>query len=164
MNNRPPAQPKPGTIPPAEFAGSNGLELMRKILDGSLPAAPISVLLGYYLADASEGRAVFRGVPAADYLNPSGTVHGGWAATLLDSALGCAVHTTLAKGEGYSTAEFKVNLVRPITPKTGEVVCEGKVVHRGRTMAVSEATLKGPDGKLLAIGTETCAIFPIRPE
>jgi uncharacterized protein (TIGR00369 family) len=90
-----------------------------------------------------------------------GTVHGGWAATLLDSALGCAVHTLLDRGEAYTTAEFKVNLTRPITPKTGEVVCEGKVFHKGRTLAVSEATLKDANGKLLAFGTETCSIFPV---
>ena len=88
-------------------------------------------------------------------------MHGGWAATLLDSALGCAVHSTLDKGEAYTTVEFKVNLTRPITPKTGEVVCEGRVIHKGRTLAVSEATLKDKDGKLLAFGTETCSIFPV---
>ncbi|TKD44681.1 MAG: PaaI family thioesterase, partial [Mesorhizobium sp.] len=89
-----------------------------------------------------------------------GGVHGGWAATLLDSALACSVQTLLDKGEAYTKAEFKVNLTRPITPTTGEVVCEGRVVHKGRTLAVSEATLKDADGKLLAFGTETCSIFP----
>ncbi|HEY4191152.1 MAG TPA: PaaI family thioesterase, partial [Mesorhizobium sp.] len=77
------------------------------------------------------------------------------------SALGCAVQTLLAKGEAYTTAEFKVNLTRPITAKTGEVVCEGKVIHKGRTLALSEATLKDKDGRLLAFGTETCSIFPV---
>jgi uncharacterized protein (TIGR00369 family) len=100
-------------------------------------------------------------MPGERHLNPLGGVHGGWAATLLDSALGCAVHSTLQKGEAYTTAEFKVNLMRPITPNTGEVVCEGRVVHRGRTLAVSEATLKDGNGKLLALGTETCSIFPV---
>jgi uncharacterized protein (TIGR00369 family) len=80
---------------------------------------------------------------------------------VLDSALGCAIQTTLEKGEAYATVEFKVNLTRPITPKTGEVVCEGRVVHRGKTLAVSEATLKDKNGKLLALGTETCSIFPV---
>ena len=79
----------------------------------------------------------------------------------MDSALGCAVHTTMEIGEAYTTAEFKVNLLRPITPGTGEVVCESRVVHRGRTLAVSEATLKDKAGKLLAFGTETCSIFPV---
>ncbi len=107
------------------------------------------------------GHAVFRGLPSERHLNPLGTVHGGWAATLLDSALACAVQTLLARGEAYTTAEFKVNLTRPITPKTGEVVCEGRVVHKGKTLAVSEATLKDANGKLLAFGTETCSIFPV---
>jgi uncharacterized protein (TIGR00369 family) len=102
---------------------------------------------------------VFRGLPGERHLNPLGTVHGGWTATLLDSTLACAVQTLLEKGEAYTTAEFKVNLTRPVTPDTGEVVCEGKVVHRGRTLALSEATLKDRDGKLLAFGTETCAVF-----
>ncbi|WP_246677034.1 PaaI family thioesterase [Mesorhizobium sp. B2-4-15] len=91
---------------------------------------------------------------------PSGGVHGGWAATLLDSALPCAVQTLLEKSEAYTTAEFKVNLTRPIMPRTGEVVCEGKVVHKGRTLAVSEATPKDASGKLLAFDTETCSVFP----
>ena len=90
-----------------------------------------------------------------------GGVHGGWAATILDSALGCAVQTLLAKGEAYATTEFKVNLMRPITPNSGELVCEGRVIHKGRTLAVSEASLKDSAGKLLAFGTETCSIFPL---
>ncbi len=151
-----------GVIPPEEFGRSSGLEQIKKMVEGKLPTAPIAATLGYYLSEASESRAVFRGTPRPEYLNPSGSIHGGWAATLLDSALGCAVHTTLEKGEAYATAEFKVNLIRPITVRTGEVVCEGTVTHRGRTMAVSEATLKDANGKLLAIGTETCSIFPLR--
>lgn len=96
------------------------------------------------------------------HYNPIGSVHGGWAATIMDSALGCAVHTKMQAGMGYSTIEFKVHLVRPIFEHTGEVICEGNVVHIGRTIATSEATLKTIDGKLLAHGTETCAIFPLK--
>lgn len=153
---------KAGVIPLSEFAKFSGLELMQRLIDGHYPGPPIAAILGYALVEISEGCAVFRCVPTSNHLNPSGAVHGGWAATVLDSALGCAVHSTLEKGQAYSTAEFKVNLVRPITPQTGEVVCKGTVVHRGRTLAVSEATLKDGQGKLLAIGTETCAIFPLR--
>jgi uncharacterized protein (TIGR00369 family) len=90
-----------------------------------------------------------------------GTVHGGWAAAILDSALGCAVHSMLPVGTGYTTIEFKVNLVRPMFDKTGEVVCEGNVLHFGRTIATSEATLKRADGKLIAHGTCTCAIMKL---
>lgn len=153
---------KAGTIPQSDFAEYTGLELMQRLIDGHYPGPPIAAILGYSLTEASEGCAVFRGTPTSHHLNPSGHVHGGWAATVLDSALGCAVHTTLEKGQAYSTAEFKVNLVRPITPQTGEIICEGRVVHRGRSLAVSEATLKDTHGKLLAMGTETCAIFPLR--
>jgi uncharacterized protein (TIGR00369 family) len=149
-----------GTIPHQDLANCSGIELLQRIIDGKYPAPPIGAALNYALAEVSEGRAVFRGLPSERHLNPLGTIHGGWAATLLDSALACAVQTLLKKGEAYTTAEFKVNLTRPITPNTGEVVCEGRVVHKGRTLAVSEATLKDKDGKLLAFGTETCSIFP----
>lgn len=149
-----------GTIPHGDIALYTGLELLQRILDGKYPAPPISAQLFFTLTEVGEGRAVFRGLPNEKLLNPLGSVHGGWAATLMDSALACAVQTTLAKGEGYTTVEFKLNLTRPILPKTGEVVCEGRVVHKGRTLAVSEATLKDKDGKLLAFGTETCTIFP----
>lgn len=149
-----------GTIPHADILKYTGLELLQRIVDGKYPAPPISFQLNFTLTEVSEGRAVFRGMPSERHLNPLGSVHGGWAATLLDSALACAVQTLLEKGEAYTTAEFKVNLTRPITPKTGEVVCEGRVVHKGRTLAVSEARLKDAGGKLLAFGTETCSIFP----
>ncbi|HTV71090.1 MAG TPA: PaaI family thioesterase [Rhizobiaceae bacterium] len=149
-----------GTVPFEEIVKYSGLELLQRIIDKNYPAPPIGARLNFGIAEVSEGRAVFRGLPGKRHLNPLGVVHGGWAATILDSALACAVQTTLQKGEAYTTAEFKVNLTRPITPKTGEVVCEGKVVHRGKTLAVSEATLKDKDGKLLAFGTETCSIFP----
>lgn len=149
-----------GTIPHADIAAFTGLELLLRVVEGRYPAPPIAGRLNYGLVEVAAGRAVFRGLPGAAHLNPLGTVHGGWAATILDSALGCAVHATLARGEAYSTIEFKVNLMRPITPSTGEVVCEGRVIHKGRTTAVSEATLKDAQGRLLAFGTETCAIFP----
>lgn len=150
-----------GTIPHADVALYPGLELMQRLIDGKYPAPTMAATLNFSLVEVSSGRAVFRGLPGNKHLNPLGGVHGGWAATLLDSALGCAVQTLLERGEGYATAEFKVNLIRPISPATGEVVCEGKVIHRGRTLAVSEATLKDGSGKLLAFGTETCSIFPI---
>ena len=150
-----------GTGPHYDNQKYTRLELLQRLAAGAYPAPPISHQLGFILTEVSEGRAVFRGMPSERYLNPLGTVHGGWAATLLDSALGCAVHTLLEKGEAYTTAEFKVNLTRPIMPRTGEVICEGKVIHKGRTLAVSEATLKDGNGKLLAFGTETCSIFPV---
>lgn len=150
-----------GTIPHEEVARYSGLEFLQRIVDGRYPAPSISARMNFGLSEVSEGRVVFRGVPGERHFNPLGMVHGGWASTILDSALGCAVHTMLAAGEAYTTVEFKVNLTRPITAKTGEVACEGKVVHKGRTLAVSEARLVDKDGKLLAFGTETCTIFPL---
>jgi uncharacterized protein (TIGR00369 family) len=149
-----------GTIPFADLVGQPGLVLLRKLIAGEYPAPPIAGTLSFTLTEVEPGRAVFRGLPSERHLNPLGGVHGGWTATIMDSALACAVHTTLEAGEAYTTAEFKVNFLRPISPRTGEVVCEGRVVHRGRTLAVSEATLKDQAGKLLAFGTETCSIFP----
>jgi uncharacterized protein (TIGR00369 family) len=150
-----------GTIPFEDIARFSGIELLQRIIDREYAAPPISALLNFALTEVSEGHAVFRGLPGERHLNPLGGVHGGWAATIMDSALACSVQTLLEKGEAYTTAEFKINLIRPITPRTGEVVCEGRVVHKGRTLAVSEATLKDRDGKLLAFGTETCSIFPV---
>jgi len=108
----------------------------------------------------SEGRVVFEGLPDASFYNPIGTVHGGFAMTLLDSALGCAIFTTLAKGEKWTTLEMKVNLVRPILKDTGLLRAEGRVIHRGRTVATSEGDLKDEGGKLYAHATTTCMIFP----
>ena len=150
-----------GVIPFETIAEMSGLELMRKMLAGELPGPPIAKTLSFTLAEAEEGRVVFRGIPKPEHLNPLGTIHGGWTATIMDSALACVVQTTLKKGEAYTTTEFKVNLIRPILPDTGEVACEGLIVSRGRTIAVSEARLKDARGRLLAFGTETCSIFPV---
>lgn len=149
-----------GTIPLDDLEHYTGLELLQRIIDGRYPAPPIGAALAFALDEVSPGRAVFKGVADGRHLNPLGGIHGGWTATIMDSALACAVQTTLEKGEAYTTAEFKVNLIRPITTKTGLVTCEGTVVHKGRTTAVSEARLTDADGKMLAFGTETCTIFP----
>lgn len=151
-----------GVVDMAEAAGISGLEVLRAIIAGRLPAPPISRTLSFHLTEADEGRAVFTGTPSFEVYNPLGTVHGGWTATLLDSALACAVHSTLQPGEGYTTLEFKVNCVRPITETSGEMRCEGKVVHRGGRIATSEAQLVDAAGKLYAHGSETCMIFPAK--
>jgi uncharacterized protein (TIGR00369 family) len=124
-----------------------------------LPVAPIAELLGFDLVELGEGRASFELDPAERHYNPLGTVHGGIAATLLDSAMGCAVHTTLTEGEGYTTIELKVNYVRAITEATGRVVASGSVIHRGGRVATAEARLTDADGRLLAHGTSTCLIL-----
>jgi uncharacterized protein (TIGR00369 family) len=107
----------------------------------------------------SEGRVVFIGTPTRAHYNPLGTVHGGWAATLLDSCMGCAVHTTLPAGKGYTTLEIKISYLRAMTDKTGTVRAEGVVLHAGRRSALAEGKLIDAAGKLLAHGTTTCMIF-----
>ena len=151
-----------GTIPLEMAMKHSGVELFDMMLSGEIPPPPIAKTLNFVLQDAEKGRAVFRGIPLFEHYNPLGVVHGGWASTILDSALGCAVQTALPAGMGYTTIEFKVNLVRPLTKDSGEVLCEGKLIHLGRTTATSEAKLTNRDGKLVAFGTETCAVFPIR--
>ena len=136
-----------------------GLEFLRGIVAGEIPRAPIQELVGFDLTEADEGRTVVTATPGEQHYNPIGVVHAGLAATLLDTALGTCVHSTLPLGSAYTTLETKFNLVRPITVETGDVRAEGTVVHRGRTVATSEARLTGPDGKLLAHGTSTCMIF-----
>lgn len=153
-----------GTIPPQDLFVYSGLELLRRLIDGHYPAPPMAGLLNFMLVEAEPGRVVFIGLPGERHLNPLGGVHGGWTGAVMDSALGCAVQTLIGKGEAYATAEFKINLLRPITPLTGEVVCEAKVVHKGRSLAVSEATMTDSAGRKLAFGSETCAIFPARPQ
>ena len=136
-----------------------GLEQIRAMGRGELPNAPIAELIGFDGVEADEGRVVFAGVPARRHYNPLGSVHGGYAATLLDSAMGCAVHTTLPTGASYTTLELKVNFTRPITEGTGRVLCEGTVVHRGSRVATAEGRLVSEEtGKLLAHGTATCLI------
>ncbi len=150
-----------GSIPLADLAHYTGLQLLQRVVAGDYPAPSIAARMNFALVEVEEGRAVFRGLPGERHLNPLGGVHGGWAATVMDSALGCCIHAMLGIGEAYSTAEMKINYTRPITPQTGIVTCEGKVVHKGRTLAVSEARLTDGQGRLLAFGTETCSIFPM---
>lgn len=152
----------PSDLIPMETAKAlSGLALLQGIIDGRFPAPPMARLLGFALASVAEGEAVFRGTPGRRHYNPLGTVHGGYAATLLDSALGCAVHSTLKPGELYTTMEFKVHLVRAMTEESGEVLAKGAVVHRGRRSATAEAKLVGEGGRLYAHGTTTCMILDI---
>ena len=139
-----------------------GVELLQMMADGELNGPPIAKLMNFYLSDVEKGRAVFRGTPTLDHYNPAGTVHGGWAATILDSALGCSIQSMLPKGVMFTTIEIKVNMVRPMFDTTGEVICESTVLHFGRTIATSQATLKNAEGKLFAHGTSTCAVLPYR--
>jgi uncharacterized protein (TIGR00369 family) len=140
----------------------SGLEMLRAMIAGALPAVPIAEPLGFRLVEIDKGRAVFEGVPGPHLLNPLGSVHGGYALTLIDSACGCAVHSELDAGIGYTTVETKVNFTRAIDPAGGPVRCEGRVLSRGRQIATAEAQLRSADGKLLAHGTSTLIILSPR--
>lgn len=149
---------------PVEYAGRlaelSGLEAMQAIVDGDVPAPPIGRLLDFRPIEVSDGRAVFAVQPAEFHYNPIGVVHGGLALTLLDSAMGCAVHTTLPRGTAYTTLELNANLVRAITRDTGRLLAEGNVLHRGRRQSTAEGKLyEEQSGKLVAHGTTTCLVL-----
>jgi uncharacterized protein (TIGR00369 family) len=144
-----------------DLRGNSGLEFLQKMGSGGLPRAPIGNLMGFVLIEVENGRIVFQGTPGAQHYNPSGSVHGGYAATLLDSAVGCAVHSTLPAGMGYTTLELKINYVRAMNEKTGPVRAEGKVIQAGRQIAIAEGRITDANGKLYATATTTCLIFPI---
>jgi uncharacterized protein (TIGR00369 family) len=144
----------------AEILELNGLDFIGGILRGDLPQAPMARLLGFDLSQVEEGRVVFEAEPGERHYNPLNTVHGGLALTMLDSAAGAAVHTTLLRGQLYSTLETKVNMVRPITADTGRIAAEGRVLHRGSRIVTAEGTLRTVDrGQLLAHGTSTCLVL-----
>ena len=143
----------------ASIQNLSGLEAMRAVLEGVVPPPPIAVLLDFELVAADEGRAVFEGTPGEIHYNPIGLVHGGFALTLFDSAMGCAIHTMLPAGVGYATTDVQVRLIRGITRDTGRIRCEGRAVHVGRLTATGEATLRDMQGRLLGTGTTGCAIL-----
>jgi uncharacterized protein (TIGR00369 family) len=139
--------------------GLSGLEYLQKIVSGELPPPPIGVLLNFRISELSEGHAVFTVEPAEYHYNPIGVVHGGVAATLLDSAMGCAVHSMLPAGASYTTLEIKVNFIRPMTAETGQVRCEANIIHVGGRTATAEGRIVDEKGKLYAHGTTTCIIL-----
>jgi uncharacterized protein (TIGR00369 family) len=151
-----------GVIPPDKALASAGLDLMQGMLRGELPYPPIGVTLDFLLVQAERGMVAFQGTPGAGHLNPLGSVHGGWFATLLDSALGCAVQTTLSAGQGYTTTDLNIKLVRALSPQVPRVRAVAQVVHVGRQLATAEGRLIGPDGKLYAHGSTSCLIFDAR--
>ena len=153
---------KHGTTAPEALQRRSGLEALAAMVAGALPKPPIGRLTGFRLIEVGEGRAVFEGRPGPDLLNPLGAVHGGYALALIDSACGCAVHSTLDAGIGYTTVETKVNFTRPIDPRGGPIRCEGQVLSRGRQIATAEAYLRSGEGKLLAHGTSTLILFAPR--
>ncbi len=149
-----------GLATPAEIAGKTGREILQAIVEGALPQPPICRTMSFRIVEVGDGFAAFEGEPGPHLLNPMGGVHGGWALTLIDSACGCAAHSLLPAGVLYATLETKGNLSRPITPETGRVRCEGRVMSRGRQVISAEAKVLGPDGKVLAHGTSTLLVLP----
>jgi uncharacterized protein (TIGR00369 family) len=158
------AGPGPGVATSEQVAARSGLELMQGLIRGELPAPTISQTLDFLLIEVEHGRAVFQGTPGPAHLNPMGGVHGGWYATLLDSALGCCVHTALPRGKAYTTLELKINLVRALSPNVQRVRAIGETIHVGNQTATAQARLVGPDGKLYAHGTTTCLVFEQPPQ
>jgi uncharacterized protein (TIGR00369 family) len=149
-----------GTIAAKRQKEMSGLEFVQGLASGTLPLNMIAKTLGYDVTEAVSGRVAVTAEPNETHLNPAGTVHGGLAATLLDSCMGLAIQSTLDKGISQTTLEFKISLVRPITPETGPIRAEGTVLSRGRRVGTAEGRITDSQGRLLAHGTTTCLIFP----
>lgn len=150
-----------GVTPPADLAGMSGMEVFNAMFAGELPQPPIGVTLDFTPIRIESGTAIFQGRPGPQHYNPLGSVHGGWFCTLLDSAVACAIHSTLPAGRAYTTLEIKVNMIRALSAATPLVRAEGKVIHAGRQTATAEGRIVGPDGKLYAHATTTCLIFDV---
>jgi uncharacterized protein (TIGR00369 family) len=150
-----------GVLPVEKLRDMPGLELFRGMMAGELPGAPIAQIMNMWIHEAEPGRVVFAGRPEKQHYNPIGSVHGGYAGTLLDSCMSCAVQSLLPKGMGYTTLEYKVSLVRGITDQTGVVYAEGKAIQVGSRVGTAEGRITDAQGKILATGTTTCLVFPI---
>lgn len=148
-----------GLARPHQLEGKSGLQVMTALLEGELPHPYMADTFDCELVEVGDGHAVFQATPQLKHYNPLGTVHGGWYATLLDFALGCAVQTRLPAGRGYTTSQINLHIVRAAHAKTGPLRCVGTAVHVGRQVGTSEARIVGPDGRLYAHATTTCTIF-----
>ncbi len=158
---------KTGFLPPGvsdadTLKNISGLEFLQRMIRGEIPVPPITHTLDFYLIEAESGRAVFQGRPSRAHYNPIATVHGGYHATLLDSAMACAVQTLCEAGRAYTTLEFKIHCVRALTEASGPVRAEGKVVSSGRRMATAEGRLFDSEGRLYSHGTTTCLLFDLQ--
>ena len=149
----------PGVNAVESIRGMTGLQIMQAILQGQLHYPPIANTLDFLLMEIALGKAVFQGTPGPAHLNPMGSIHGGWFATLLDSAVACAIQTMIPAGRAYTTTELSINIVRALTPQVPRVRAEGHVLHCGKQLATAEGKLYGPDGVLYAHATTTCFVF-----
>ena len=156
-----PSRLPPGSADPVDIAHLSGIEFFAAMMVGKIPPPPIGKTLNFWPAEFEFGRAVFEGEPTRDVYNPIGSVHGSFAAALLDSCMGCAVHSALAAGQAYTTLEYKISLVRGMSDRTGRVRAEGKVLQVGRRVATAEGRLVDSNGRLLAHGTSTCLLFDV---
>ena len=152
---------KPGLASAEGVDGKTGMQIMQAMLDGELPYPHIAETLDFALIAVEPGKATFQGTPQLKHYNPLGTVHGGWYATLLDSAVGCAVHTLMPAGRNYTTAELSINIVRAASHQSGPLRAIGTVIHCGKQLATAEGRIVGPDGKLYAHATTTCLVFEL---
>ena len=148
-----------GVVPAATAMETDGLTFLRNMIVQHYPSPPFAETTDIWLIQAEHGRVVFEAQPAQRFLNPLGTVHGGWISTLLDSAMGCAVHSTLKAGSGFTTVDMTVSFVRPVLANSGKLMCEGKIIHSGGRIATAEGRVTDAAGTLIAHGTETCLIF-----
>ena len=164
MDDQPAAKIEHGVTPPEVMASMAGIDFVRAIFAGKLPAPPIMQTIEPFDSTAEPGVVVMHSIPAFRHYNPIGSVHGGYAATLLDSAMGLAVHSMLPKGTGYTTLEFKVSFIRGMTKDSGTVRTEGRPLNVGRRAATAEARITDANGRLLAHATTTCLIFEIAKE
>jgi len=148
-----------GRVSPEAQKWMTGLEFVQGLAQGNLPLNTMAQTLGYDIIEAESGRVVITAEPRESHLNPAGTVHGGLAATMLDSCMGLAIHSTLDKSVGSTTLEFKISFLRPITPEIGTIRAEGVVISRGRRVGTAEGRVTDRQGRLLVHGTTTCLIF-----
>ena len=151
-----------GLVPPVVVAEASGLTFLQRLKDGHYPVPPYAATSDITLCEVERGRVVFEGRPSLRFYNPLGTVHGGWISGLLDTAMGCAVHSMLEAGQAYTTVDMSVSFVRAVVEKTGQVRCEGNIIHFGSRIATSEGRMWDAGGTLLAHGTETCMILKPR--
>ena len=158
-----PSSTQVGTLPFSRIRGLSGQAMLEALVAGELPRPPITGTLDFILSEVGEGRVVFTGEPLEAHLNPLGTIHGGWISTLLDSAMGCAVHSMLKPGQIYTTTSMTVNFVRALMPGSGPVRCEGVSVHAGGRVGTAEGRLFDSKGRLVAHGSETCLIMDAAP-
>ena len=162
MSSVNPAQ-KFGIVPKDVAGGTSGLAFLQGMLNQTYPAPPFTQTTDIWLAEAETGRVVFEATPSARFYNPLGTVHGGWTSALLDSAMGCAVHSTLRPGQVYTTVDMSVSFVRAVLESTGKLRCEGKVIHTGSRIATAEGRIWDAAGTLIAHGSETCLVINLPP-